>query len=529
MYQIFVVEDELLIRQSIRNTIEQMQGPYAFCGEASDGEMALSIMQDLMPDILVTDIRMPFLDGFGLIRHAKSIMPWLKVIIISGYGDFEYARKAITLGVDQYLLKPVRSAELIRVIHETAEQIEKEKADRALPEGFDETEVQYALRKHFMQQLLYGGTGTDVLLEQASMLKLDIIRPYYLVSVCQFETGGQDHGRLAGIVQNVLGGREQVLYFFNAADQLTLLLCENNEEELNEQTYQILQILKHELQDLCPVITVVIGEPVQRIGSIARSHREAVDLLKHVGGISAGQILYAGDTGQLTADVIQFNGPLRKEFLQKLSGASASNVPALLDEMLSGEDSGQYGSKLMRYYMLVALLKIAVRSMTAGAGRQESDEKEAADTLSSQYDVFTASGRYESFREMAGELLRLIVDCRRIHPAADKYSHVIALAENYVKQNFCDPNISLISTAHHVGMSAAHFSTVFSQHEGRTFISYLTALRMERARELLTSTNEKLADIALEIGYNEPNYFSHVFRKTVGITPKEYRQSGGDI
>ena len=110
MYQIFVVEDELLIRQSIRNTIEQMQGPYSFCGEASDGEMALSIMQDLMPDILITDIRMPFLDGFGLITHAKAMMPWLKVIIISGYGDFEYARKAITLGVDQYLLKPVRPA-----------------------------------------------------------------------------------------------------------------------------------------------------------------------------------------------------------------------------------------------------------------------------------------------------------------------------------------------------------------------------------------------------------------------------------
>ena len=72
-------------------------------------------------------------------------------------------------------------------------------------------------------------------------------------------------------------------------------------------------------------------------------------------------------------------------------------------------------------------------------------------------------------------------------------------------------------------MSAAHFSTVFSQHEGRTFISYLTTLRIERAKELLSSTNMKLSDIALEVGYNEPNYFSHVFRKAEGMTPKEYR------
>ena len=89
MYQIFVVEDELLIRQSIRNVIEKMPGPYVFCGEASDGEMALAMMQDLMPDILITDIRMPFLDGFGLIENARTMMPWLKVVIISGFGDFE--------------------------------------------------------------------------------------------------------------------------------------------------------------------------------------------------------------------------------------------------------------------------------------------------------------------------------------------------------------------------------------------------------------------------------------------------------
>ena len=137
-------------------------------------------MQDLMPDILVTDIRMPFLDGFGLIRHAKSMMPWLKVVIISGYGDFEYAQKAITLGVDQYLLKPVRPAELTRVIEEIASQIEKEKSAANVPDGFDMDEVRQALLKHFTQQLLYGGTDIGTLLEQARRLDQDIGYQYQL-------------------------------------------------------------------------------------------------------------------------------------------------------------------------------------------------------------------------------------------------------------------------------------------------------------------------------------------------------------
>ena len=526
MYQIFVVEDELLIRQNIRNTIEQMQGPYSFCGEASDGEMALSIMQDLMPDILVTDIRMPFLDGFGLIRHAKAIMPWLKVVIISGYGDFDYAREAISLGVDQYLLKPVRPAELTKVLEEIAAQIETEKARTRVPAGFAIDEVEQALKKHFAQQLLYGEIDTGTLLEQARTLKLDIIRPYYQVSVCQFDTRIPDQTSLISIVKNTLSGPDQLLYYFNAADQLTILFCDNDEQSLNERTYQVIQILKHELKDICPVVTTVIGTTVQRLGSIAVSHKNAISLLKRISVICAGQVVNANDTAQITADVVQFTGPLKEEFLQKLNYASPADVPDLLQEMLSGEDSEQFGSTLVRYNTLVALLRIAVNEVSAAS--DEGKEKDAAERLIERYNVFAASAEFESFREMAGNLLKEILSSRPLRPELDKYSHVIALAENYVRDNYCDPNISLLSVARHIGMSAAHFSTVFSQHEGRTFISYLTSLRIERAKKLLSTTNMKLADIALEIGYNEPNYFSHVFRKSEGMTPKEYRSLKSD-
>jgi len=177
MYQIFVVEDELLIRQSIRNVIENMAGPYVFCGEASDGEMALSMMQDLMPDILLTDIRMPFLDGFELIRHVKTMMPWLKVIIISGYGDFEYAQKAIALGVDEYLLKPIRSADISTAIEKMARLVDETRAKNALVGGYDRDEIQNALHQHFMQQLLYGGVETSALIEKARNLHLDVVQP----------------------------------------------------------------------------------------------------------------------------------------------------------------------------------------------------------------------------------------------------------------------------------------------------------------------------------------------------------------
>lgn len=527
MYQIFVVEDELLIRQSIRNAIEQMQGPYAFCGEASDGEMALSIMQDLMPDILLTDIRMPFLDGFELIRYAKEMMPWLKTVIISGFDDFQFAQKAISLGVDRYLLKPVRPAELKKTIEEIAARIEKEKTERgfAADSQLSRNDVSTALRQHFMRQLLFGGGNTAALIEQARALNIDMIRAHYLVTVCYFDDPDPDIPRLRSTVNDSLASEKEILFDFTAADQMTLLCWDNDAETLNERVYRLVNILQHELKEICPVITTVVGSAVDRLGGISDAYKTAANLLKRVSAVAAGQVVNAGDTAQITADIVKYSGPFGEDFQDKLLRSGVQDVPALVDEELSSPEGEQFDSMLTRYYALINLMRMAVQIITRNTpGAQE---KDIAAKLSETHDIFVSSGSRATFRQTATELLSSALMSRHEAPSEMKYSHVISRAEQYVKENFCDPDISLISVARYVGMSAAHFSTVFSQTTGRPFISYLTNLRVERAKELLRDTAMRLSDIAMEIGYNEPNYFSHVFRKTEGMTPKEYRQREG--
>ncbi len=521
MYQVFVVEDELLIRQSIRNVIEQMPGPFSFCGEASDGEMALSMMQDLMPDIVLTDIRMPFLDGFELIRHAKAMMPWLKIIIISGYGDFESAQKAISLGVDQYLLKPIRPAELTRVIEDMARQIEEGKKKSALPKGYDQDEVQHALRQHFMQQLLYGGLDTATLLERARALGLDIVRPNYQLVL--FDLGGDEmnHQPVRNMVENILNQQKLPLYYFGEANQLTVLFCAQNAEEMNENVYQFINIFRHEIKELCPTVTTVTGNMVQRLSAVCSSYKTAADVLKKVYGVSVGQVVDVNDTAQIAVEMIELGDPFGQEFQQKLQHAAAGDVPRLVDEVLDSPEGSRFASMLMRYYALLDLLKMTAQQIARATPGV--DMKDVATKLSDRHDIFAASGRKESFREMAIELLQQAVSMKQENLSGIRYSHVISKAEKYVAENFCDPNISLISVAKYVGLSSAHFSTVFSQTLGRSFINYLTAMRIEKAKELLANTSMKLSAIAMEIGYNEPNYFSHVFRKTEGITPKEYR------
>ena len=523
MYQIFVVEDELLIRQSIRNVIENMHGPYALCGEASDGEMALAMMQDLMPDILLTDIRMPFLDGFDLIKACKEMMPWLKVVIISGFGDFESAQKAILLGVDQYLLKPVRQADLVRVIEEMAARIEQSKAVREsdLPAGMDEAEVMKALRQHFMRQLLYGEVDTGELLKRMLNLKLDLIRKHYLVALCSFDSPKIDHHRLENTVLNAVDETQPLMYYFNNADRMTFLVYDNDPDALNETAYRFIGILKHELQDVCPVITTVISNDVQRIGDISEAYRTAYGLMKTISVVAAGQVINVSDTAQVSANVIQRNSLFGEEFKNKMLQSSPNDADKLIDEVLNSTPRDRINSRVIRYNALISLVRIIV-DITSKAN-PNMDKKDIAAQLSSQYALLASSENEESFVHTAKELVRQAMTENPEESGDIRNRHVINRAEQYVKENFCDPNISLISVANHVAMSSAYFSTVFSQTTGRSFITYLTTLRVEKAKELLTTTNMKLSDIALEIGYNEPNYFSHVFRKSVGMTPKEYR------
>lgn len=519
MYQIFVVEDELLIRQSVREMVEHMGGPYTVCGEASDGEMALSMMQELMPDILLTDIKMPFLDGLELSRHAKAMLPGLKIIIISGYDEFESAQKAISLGVDLYLVKPLRSADLTEAIRKMAERLEQSRSEGFLPSAYKEDEVHQALYQHFMQQLFFGGKDTGWLLEKASTLNFDLVWPFYQVVLFQFDSANNMNWRQR--LNEMLRNNPSALHYWSGADSLALLVCAKTKTALSETAYRMINLIRHEQKEGDAVITTLAGNIVERVSAIKSAYYTADDMLKKVQAVSAGQIVDINDTAQITADIVSFDSSFGRNFAQRLLHATIEDVPDILEEFLRGTDGNRFNSALYCYYTLVDILKTAVQVVSAV--RPEIDKQDIASQFSSTYDIFAASARRDTFEKQALELLLQTVRLKQENLTFARHGHVVTQAEKYILENFCDPNISLITVANHVGMSPAHFSTVFSQTVGKTLIAHLTFLRIERAKELLTQTNMKLATIATEIGYNEPNYFSHVFKKLEGLSPKEYR------
>jgi len=344
VYKVFLAEDEIIVREGIRNNINWEQTQYLLAGEAPDGEVALSMIHEIKPDILITDIRMPFLDGLSLSKIVKKSMPRVKIIILSGHDEFEYAKEAISIGVEEYLLKPVSSNEMLKALDKIAGRIDEENKKLLNIENFIEGDM-------FITKLRYA-----------------------------------------------------------------------NKKDIDTMITEYTRPLENKFDEMTAYF--IFGEIIMAASRIAE---------------------------ELGADI----------------------------------------------------KKIAPFSL----------EKNEIKNLISARNVFNESVR---------NLLEAVIEFRDSNTGG-RFRSVIVKAREYINRNYSSGDITLYSTASYVGISPNHLSTVFTRETGENFIEYLTKVRLEKAKQLLHNTAMKSAEIAFETGFNDPHYFSHIFKKNTGFTPKEYR------
>ncbi len=527
MHTVFLVEDEPLIRQNIRKTIENSAGPYTCIGEAADGELALSMIRDLRPDILITDIKMPFMDGLTLARHARAIIPWLRIIIVSGYDEFELARQAISVGVDHYILKPVAGPDLSEALDKASEQIAEHKRNSAsfLNEASDEESMKYALVSTLLEQLCAGEITADETLRRADELGMDILSKRYVVLVSQFEGKGglPDRQTITSKVKFMLVDEPDVLYFFSGWDHLVLIIKGSEVVDVTEKAYHTAQTLKHQIEDDGDtVLTVSISSVCVRISAIRDAFHEACILLKTFGETNRGRVFCAGDIGRIQSPVsASAEGFFNLNIENQLKFAITEDVPAIVEELTRDLTSNEMHSVLYRYYVLMDLTNTAMRIIRDF--NSDTDPAEIAEHFAGLRQVFQSAMSEEEFRELATKICLKTIELR---DCGNSSHHVklVRRACEYIRENFSQPDISLNTVAAHVALSPTHFSTVFSQEMSETFIEHLTSVRMEKVKEMLATTDEKIVSIAFSVGYSEPNYLSYLFKKRVGVSPREYRQ-----
>lgn len=535
MLKVFLVEDEVVMRNGIKNNIPWEQEGFEFVGEASDGELAYPLIKREKPDILITDIRMPFMDGLELSRLVKKELPQIKIIILSGYNEFDYAKTAISIGVTDYLLKPISSAKLLEAVKKVGDMIEKEQDNVRLMERYEkEMEENILQEKHKLWGALASNRlSTIELLEKGQRLGMDFTASAYMVFLFKLMQEGDATGcsdelnRASEKVNSLSGTWKKVLSFDRSPEGWAFLIKGESEAEVLENFAET----KRELLNLVAMYPKVeyfggLGSIVQRIGDIQNSYKEAARAFSSRFFLDANQIADSADMVSLhneedgKIDVSKMLSKKREhELVEKFfKNGTVEEVDSFLDELFQGIGEQNCKSLLYRQYAVMDLFFCA----TDFLGNLEIGTEELPEECRDINQIVEKAGNAQSLRHQIGILFSETMMLRDGH-SKKKYSKLLEDAKAFIDENYRHDDMSLNMVAAQVNISPSYFSTIFSSEMGQTFVEYLTHVRLEKAKELLMCSNMRTAEIGYEVGYKDSHYFSYIFKKVVGCSPKEYR------
>ena len=531
MLKVFLAEDEFIIREGIKNNIDWQAHGYEFCGEASDGELAFPLIQKTRPDILITDIKMPFVDGLALSRLVKKELPETEIIILSGYEEFDYAKEAIQIGVARYLLKPINGETLLQEIDSVAEIILGKQKEKEIREKYQKEMEENSLRDQMdlFQHLVTGDCSMEELLSVADKLDLKIMAPWYSIVLLKIQSMKHDYEEYSGSIVVVderiakLAEPEHVLVFDRALEGRAFLFKADSEEELLAYQKEYLGDVKEVLSGYANLRYFGgIGTPVNRLREIPASFEDASHAFAHRYLVAESCILDssllmqegAAEQEDFRISAVNPEQIDRAKMQEFLRTGDLDEVIYFVDEFFGKLDGGAMKSRIFRQYITMDAY-FSIADFLKGLGLQK-DEIEAPDQDSSILQDEKSAMDY--IVRIMNKALVL-----REKRASSRYEDVVSEVIHYIEDNYAQEELSLNLLASHVNFSPNHLSMIFSQQTGQTLIRYLTDYRMNRAKELLRCSSKKSSVISMEVGYKDPHYFSYLFKKTQGMTPTQYR------
>ncbi len=533
MLKVFLVEDEFVVREGIKKNIDWEAHGYEFCGEATDGEVAFPLIQKYKPDIVITDIKMPFMDGLALSRLIKKEFPWMEIIILTGYETFEYAKEALKIGVAEYLSKPISGDELLKEVNNLALKIEEKRKEREIKEKYMmEMEENFVKdRKDLFQELIKGNKALPELMEMADKLKINLSSIWYNIVLFEIKLYDNANEYANSVIEleqklKMIESKQHIIIFDRNLEGKAFLFKGDSKEELLNVQNEFLS----NLQELMKGYEFIryfggIGMPVNRLSELKHSFEKARKAFAHRYFVNGSNILSSDEVSHDEDDAKEFNISNvdtkqidRSRIKEFLKVGEKEEVVYFVEDFFKDLCKSAMESNIFRQYI----------TMDAYFG--VIDFVESIQMTKDGIETFDLeSGILKSAQTAMEYVVRIILQALELRDSSvnNKYGDVVEEVTRYIENNYGNEELSLNSVATHVNFSPNHLSMVFSQQTGQTFIKYLTDFRMNKAKELLRCTNKKSSVIASEVGYKDPHYFSYVFKKTQNMTPTQYREYRG--
>lgn len=521
-YRVLIADDEKGFCDLLEKSINRM-GNYHVVGKAYDGLRATELVKELHPDILITDINMPKLSGLDLLRRVQAIDSEIETLVISGYSEFSFAKAAIALGVNDYLVKPFLPDELHEVLNRMSVQIKTRKTLaenlRQLQEEVDAGREEQ--RNRFLLRLVTGQppAAPQAFVREGAALGIALDKAMYCVCVAHIQPAF-DH--LLDVLQDNYFSEQTVLYGAVPNDKTTILLLGSNADSELAFYKDMESALGRITRSLAAYYNTrlwcTMGNIYHRVEDIAVSYREAFTVWKSKLTEDAALVRYDAVAGQQKIDELKRPIELENRLLRLILSADEERAVLCLSQIMD-----HYAGYCLHHTEFVSLSLVRLVFSISEVLSKTNNGKVAEDAMVLDYlkHHFTQS----SLRDAAGVLERYVrqacVPFRTIN--VEHSDKLIFTLKDMIEKNLSNENFSLESAASQLYFSSNYIRQLFKQKVGESFIEYLIRRRMETARSLLVDSAMQIQKIAEVTGYSNARYFASCFKKYYGCTPTECR------
>ncbi|MFE6075106.1 response regulator [Paenibacillus sp. NPDC057886] len=527
MYRVLLVDDEEDVREGLVVEVDWEALDLRIVGLAENGREALEMAERVEPDIVVTDISMPFMDGLELAKRLRERNPLVKVVILTGYDEFDYARQAVSLSVDEYLLKPFSAGHLTELLTRLRAQMADEVAER---EDVQQLRDHYytslpLLQADLMATLLHRQKSPEYIHGKAKQCGLDLHGERYGVSVLTLHMDG-DQSEDAELKQFAALNIAAEVWTEHGAGhafmhQETIVLLyvdrwggEDGEKRQQQALENVMRSINHYLR--IPA-TVGSGSIVNTLAGVKHAYEDALLALDYRLVPGTDSLIYIADVERQTAGKLRFDELKQQTLTRCLKAGTQAELEDAL-EIIFREITVEHGRSDIQLYLIEVLTNVWKAAQASGEAME--------DIFGAGFQLYADLFRLAGLSEAQGKVREvcLLVQHRIASGRQHVYKDIVEQALSFTKEHYADPDLSIQKVCGHLHISPGYFCGIFKKEVQLTFLQYLMQMRMEAAKELLRSTEMKSFEIAGQVGFAEPNYFSFCFKKHIGISPKEYRK-----
>ncbi len=533
MYKILLVDDEILVRDAIRENIDWGKLDCELIGDCENGKQAVEFVKTHEVDIVLTDILMPYMDGMELSHFLHDNYPDILIVIFSGFGEFEYAKKAIQYNVSEYMLKPVTAMELTKVIENMKEKLDSRKKEQRKMESLTQVSQDYhknanVIRSKALDCLVKCTREVQVSLDELERMGITFQAASYRVAVFDIDTYSemyqmdmdkqQESALMAFVLFNVgdeIVVREKAgVVYQEGNNRVCIIFAGNRTKEFSESIHRICHEIQKKVKEVIGLETSIgIGSWVRSPYELIYSYRLAAKAIDYR-YLLGGNLLFDMEEKKTDNSIFLIND------LETLTEAIKSGDRRLMEETL-GQIETEIKSALVEKSYACIYLQQVIRAI---GNTCQSLSEEPEKIIAQREALLKAVTEQRMFSQAAALVEKyaqeVFDELQELNSSSGQRQGMLAM--DYIQKNYMDPCLSLNSICSYLNISTSYFSTIFKEMTGETFIEVLTKVRMEKAKELLENTTMKNYEIAEKVGFSDPHYFGISFKKITGKTPTEY-------